>query len=112
MKIVPLLHNLAAIWYGLALLSAVPSLIVGAGIGWLFRRWYLCLIVSALAAFGFMYAFNASRPLRPNHTLSLIELAGLSAATTFPIMLIATSVGYFVVRRLSHWRRKRRAAST
>ncbi|MBR0894412.1 hypothetical protein JQ616_05570 [Bradyrhizobium tropiciagri] len=112
MKIVSLLHSLAAIWYGLALLSAVPAIIVGAVIGWTLQRWYICLIVSALAAFGFMYAFDASRPIRPNHPLSLIELAGLSAATAFPIMLIATSVGYFVVRRLSQWRRKRRAPST
>jgi hypothetical protein len=105
MKIFLFARDVAGIWHTELYLFAIPGIVVGAAIGYALRRWFVCLIVSAVAAYWFLYALNASRPFHAHHQLSQIELAGLSAVVTLPVILAATSLGYFAVV----WLRYRRA---
>ncbi|MGV7216200.1 hypothetical protein [Bradyrhizobium sp. UFLA05-112] len=109
MKIFLFARDLAGIWQTELYLLAIPGIIVGAGIGYTLRRWFICLIVSAATAFWFLYALNASRPLHPHHQLSLAELAAWSAVATLPVILAATSLGYFAVVWLRYRRAKLKA---
>lgn len=104
-------RDVAAIWHTELYLFAVPGIVVGAGIGYALRRWFLCLIVSAIAAYWFLHALNASRPLHPHHELTLTEMAGWSAVITLPVILAATSLGYFAVVWLRYRRAKLKASA-
>jgi len=111
MKAVLFVRDVAGIWQAELYLFSVPGVIIGAGIGYALRRWSVCLIVSIIAAFWFLHALNASRPLHPHHQLTLTEMAGWSAVTTLPVILAATSLGYFAVGWLRYRRTKAKASA-
>ena len=102
MKILLLVHDVAALWAAQLKLVSVPAILVGAAVGFTTRRWIACLLMSYAAAVGLVSIVPQSQL---HHPMSVSKLLIWSAALTLPPILASMSLGYFAVR----WIQARRA---
>lgn len=95
-------RDLAYLWGTVALLFFIPALIVGAAIGRLVGRWFLCVLLSYAAAIALLALTRVRQGFR--HPPSLIELLAYSAVFALPPILAFASVGYLVGRKFKERR--------
>ncbi|WP_439405314.1 hypothetical protein ACNJX9_28425 [Bradyrhizobium sp. DASA03076] len=97
-----LFSDLVYLWGTVALLSFIPALIVGAAIGRLVGRWFLCVLLSYAAAIALLALTRVQQGFR--HPPGLIELLGYSAVFALPPILAFASVGYLIGRKFKEGR--------
>lgn len=95
-------RDLVYLWSTVALLSFIPALILGAAIGRLVGRWFLCVLLSYAAAIALLALTRVHQGFR--HPPNLIELLAYSAVFALPPILAFASVGYLVGRKLKERR--------
>lgn len=95
-------RDLAYLWGTVALLSFIPAVIVGAAIGRLVGRWFLCVLLSYAAAIALVALTRVQQGFR--HPPNLIELLAFSGVFALPPILALASVGYLVGRKFKQRR--------